>query len=237
MANPFFQFKQFTVYHDKCAMKVGTDGVLLGAWTQTAEARNILDIGTGTGLIALMLAQRTTAIIDAIDIDADACLQAKENSQASPFSDRIHIHHQPLASFKKGKKETYDLIVSNPPYFVHSLKSPEEKRNLARHTESLSLEELIGDSKEMLSPSGRICLILPSDQEEILRQTIERHTLYIRRRTHVIPVSGGTVKRILIELSKTPAVHIETEELVLEEKRHQYTPQYTALTQAYYLKM
>ena len=116
MANPYFKFKQFTIWHDKCAMKVGTDGALLGAWAAPKEARNILDIGTGTGLVALMLAQRCQAFIDAIDIDADACLQAEENVARSPFADRIRVHHCALNDFHPSAPSHYDLIVSNPPY-------------------------------------------------------------------------------------------------------------------------
>ena len=142
MANPYFKFKQFTIWHDKCAMKVGTDGALLGAWAAPKEARNILDIGTGTGLVALMLAQRCQAFIDAIDIDADACLQAEENVARSPFADRIRVHCCALNDFHPSAPSHYDLIVSNPPYFHQALKCPDPKRNRARHTDTLSLEEL-----------------------------------------------------------------------------------------------
>ena len=124
MSNPFFQFKQFTIRHDKCAMKVGTDGVLLGAWAGTESCSRILDVGTGTGLIALMLAQRSKAVVDAIDIDADACLQAQENAESSLFAGRINVFHSDLADFAQASTHLYGLIVSNPPYFVDSLKCP-----------------------------------------------------------------------------------------------------------------
>ena len=135
MSNPFFQFKQFTIRHDKCAMKVGTDGVLLGAWAGTESCNRILDIGTGTGLIALMLAQRSKAAIDAIDIEADACLQAQENAESSLFAGRINVFHSDLVDFAQASTHLYDLIVSNPPYFVDSLKCPNLQRNTARHTD------------------------------------------------------------------------------------------------------
>ena len=124
MSNPFFQFKQFTIRHDKCAMKVGTDGVLLGAWAGTESCSRILDVGTGTGLIALMLTQRSKAVVDAIDIDADACLQAQENAESSLFAGRINVFHSDLADFAQASTHLYGLIVSNPPYFVDSLKCP-----------------------------------------------------------------------------------------------------------------
>ena len=165
MANPYFQFKKFTIRHDKCAMKVGTDAVLLGAWADITACKNILDIGTGTGIIALMLAQRCFANIDAIDIDTDAYSQAKENVAASPFAERINVIHASCSEYTGScAREKYDLIVSNPPYFINSLKCPDNKRSVARHTDSLSLFELIDDSCSLLSLSGRIALVLPYEQ-------------------------------------------------------------------------
>ena len=149
MSNPFFQFKQFTIRHDKCAMKVGTDGVLLGAWAGTESCSRILDVGTGTGLIALMLAQRSKAVVDAIDIDADACLQAQENAESSLFAGRINVFHSDLADFAQASTHLYGLIVSNPPYFVDSLKCPNLQRNTARHTDTLTLEDLLQYSRKV----------------------------------------------------------------------------------------
>lgn len=133
MPNPYFSFKQFTVYHDRCAMKVGTDGVLLGAWADVVSARNILDIGTGTGLISLMMAQRCNARIRAVDIDADAVEQARGNVAASPWQDRIEVELQDICHFTS--ETLFDVIVSNPPYFTDSLKCPGKQRNIARHTD------------------------------------------------------------------------------------------------------
>ena len=170
MANPYFQFKQFTVWHDKCAMKVGTDGVLLGAWCCVENITRILDVGCGTGLISLMLAQRCQAEIDAVDIDEAACIQARENADRSPFGDRLQIFHRPFANFvnESAGIRQYDCIVSNPPYFIDSLKCPDKQRNQARHTDTLTLEELIEGSKQLLAPQGKLYLILPFDQREIL---------------------------------------------------------------------
>ncbi|MDR2968461.1 MAG: methyltransferase [Tannerellaceae bacterium] len=235
MANPFFKFKQFTVFHDKCAMKVGTDGVLLGAWTNTADAANLLDAGTGTGLIALMLAQRTNAAIDAIDIDEGACRQAAENVAGSPFSGRIRIIHSSFVGFQPGRK--YDLIVSNPPYFSQSLKSPDDKRSQARHDDSLPLPDLIAGSKEMLSENGRIALILPVEQEGKLDGLLTQYGLHRIRQTNVMPVVNGQIKRILIELSATPNPHCAPDCLAIERERHKYTKEYEALTRDFYLNM
>jgi tRNA1Val (adenine37-N6)-methyltransferase len=141
MSNPFFHFKQFTIYHNLCAMKVGVDGVLLGAWADCRNAGYILDAGTGSGLIALMLAQRSNAIIHAIDIDENSCNQAEINFTNSPFHDRLSVEHISFQNYFPPVR--YDLIVSNPPYFANSLKSPDKNRNLARHDEFLPIEVLI----------------------------------------------------------------------------------------------
>lgn len=216
-------------------MKVGTDGVLLGAWTDTGNAGSILDVGTGTGLIALMLAQKTNAPVDAIDIDENACRQACENVAASPFSKQIRVIHSSFADFQPADK--YDLIVSNPPYFSQSLKSPDDKRSKARHDDHLLLHDLIGGSKKILSESGRIALILPVEQERKLTEILTQNQLYRTRQTNVIPVAGKQIKRILVELSATPAPDYAPECLAIEVERHKYTKEYEALTRDFYLNM
>jgi tRNA1Val (adenine37-N6)-methyltransferase len=235
MANPFFKFKRFTVFHDKCAMKVGTDGVLLGAWTKTGDARRILDVGTGTGLIALMLAQKTNAPIDAIDIDESACRQAYENVAASPFSGQIRIIHSSFVDFQPTEK--YDLIVSNPPYFSQSLKSPDDKRTIARHDGHLLLHDLIAGGKKLLSESGRIALVLPVEQDRKLTGILTQNQLYRIRQTNLIPVANGKIKRILIELSSTPDPDYAPEYLAIEIERHKYTKEYEELTRDFYLNI
>lgn len=235
MANPFFTFKQFTVFHDQCAMKVGTDGVLLGAWVQVGSTQKILDVGTGTGLIALMLAQRSTAQIDAIDIDKSAYKQACRNVLASPFAGQICVFHSSFADFSTDSK--YDLIVSNPPYFSQSLKSPDEKRSKARHDDLLPLEELIAGSMPLLSEKGRIALILPVEQDQKLTDILTQNQLYRTRQTNVLPTPSGAIKRILVELSPTPNPDYAPECLTIEIERHKYTQEYETLTRDFYLKM
>jgi tRNA1Val (adenine37-N6)-methyltransferase len=237
MANSFFKFKKFTVWHDKCAMKVGTDGVLLGAWTNINQSKTILDIGTGTGLIALMLAQRSMATIDAIDIDKEACLQAKENIALSPFNHRINIYNQPFNDFATNSNILYDLIVSNPPYFSNSLKCPEKKRNMARHNDSLLLTDLLNNSAKIVSPHGRIAIILPAEQEIELTNLCKTFSLYIIRKTYVLPIPNANPKRILVELSKDLPLQKNTSSLTIEISRHQYTTEFCALTKEFYLKM
>lgn len=216
-------------------MKVGTDGTLLGAWANVSSCKRVLDIGTGTGLIALMIAQRAKeAFIDAIDIDADACLQASENVNRSFFSQQILIHNAPFLSFAKTITSPYDLIVSNPPYFTDSLKSPEKKRNLARHNDTLSLSELINFSSPLLSSHGRIALILPYNEMDNLLDCAILNGLHCVRQTNVIPTAGGQPKRLLIELSHQN-IHFIPENLTLELARNQRTQAYQLLTQDFYL--
>ena len=237
MPNHYFQFKQFTVWHDKCAMKVGTDGVLIGTWaTVFPEDKNsVIDIGTGTGLIAMIIAQRNgNAIIDAIDIDENACEQAIDNINKSPFKDRINVIHKPFTDYSTEKK--YDLIISNPPFFKNSLKCPDEKRSMARHNDSLPLKLLIEHAITMLSENGRIALILPVQLSEELDFIIATHRLFVVRRTNIISVEGLQPKRFLIEISTKNITEREAiNTITLETKEHKRTGQYNKLTKDFYL--
>ena len=215
-------------------MKVGTDGVLLGTWANVNDSQRILDIGTGTGLIALMLAQRSEAEIDAIDIDPDACIQATENAERSPFQERIHVYHSQLSTFKPDVR--YDLIVSNPPYFVDSLKCPDNRRSVARHTDTLSLLDLITYSLNLLTSTGKLAIIIPFDQRESLLTIAKENNLFILRETHVLPTPQAAPKRLMIELS-TQKVIPQTTNLTIEKERHQYTDEFTTLAKEFYLKI
>ena len=237
MPNPYFSFKQFTVFHDKCAMKVGIDGVLLGAWTPIENARKILDIGTGTGLIALMLAQRSEAMITGIDIDQSAVLQANENVQTSPWSNRISIFEKSLQDFTLNSNERFDLIVSNPPYFVNSTKTPVENRTAARHTDLLTHEELIEHSLKLLSPVGRICLILPIIEGQKCIEFAETKHLFCTKQVTVYPKPNVEAKRLLLEFSLVKSAKSETKITIESETRHQYSTEFTELAKDFYLKL
>lgn len=235
--NPYFRFKQFTVWHDKCAMKVGTDGVLLGAWCAVGSAGSILDVGTGSGLIALMLAQRSNALIDAIDIDEGAFAQASENINASPFGERVNARHTSLSNYAKQCGKRYGLIVSNPPYFAKSLKCPDKSRSQARHNDTLAPAELIGCCKSLLAGDGRIALIFPCEQLDNFTGIIGDHSLYVSRITTVFPMPGSPPRRILLEASARKPAALKEDSLAIELSRHQYTEEYINLTKDYYLKM
>lgn len=234
MPNPYFSFKRFTVYHDKCAMKVGTDGVLLGAWTNVNTSQRILDIGTGSGLVALMLAQRCEASITAIDIDSEAVEQAQININASNWKNRMEVIHTDLCKYSP--QNLFDTIVSNPPYFIDSLKCDDIQRNTARHNDTLTSEQLFENVSQMLCPEGEFSLILPFEQTESAISTGEKYGLHPTRHTRVITRPGLPPKRSLLAFKKHPEKYIP-QDLVIELERHVYSEEYIALTKEFYLKM
>lgn len=234
MPNSYFSFKKFTVHHDLCAMKVGTDGVLLGAWADVSASKNILDIGTGSGLIALMLAQRCEASITGIDIDKDAVIQSRINFDASPWGERMQAIHTDLCDFQSPC--LFDTIVSNPPFFMDSLKCPDSQRSKARHNDTLPLSLLMGKASESLLPDGRFSIIFPSDLDETVIQEAKEHGLYPTRHTRVITRPGLPPKRSLFEFRKQASAYTP-QELTIELERHVYSEGYIALTKDFYLKM
>lgn len=229
-----FSFKQFHICQEKCAMKVGTDGVLLGAWAEVNEAREILDIGTGTGLVALMLAQRSEARITALEIDADAAAQAAENVAQSPWEERVEV----LCCDFKAYRPTglFDVIVSNPPYFLDSLIAPEEARTMARHNITLTYDDLLAGAAALLASSGKFTVIIPFDVVEKMVRIAASNGLYPCRQLNVITAPGKAPKRALLAFSFRKDVCV-AEELLLEKERHVYSDEYVALTRDFYLKM
>lgn len=262
-----FRFRQFFVRHDRSSMKVGTDGVLLGAWVPieplaishwplaislpTANSqRRILDVGTGSGLIALMLAQRCQeAQIDAIDIDEASCCQARDNFAASPWAERLHavrcslqelaISHQLSAVSQQptANGQSYDLIVSNPPYFVRSLKAPDAARCAARHNDTLPFGELIGCSARLLKQDGILAVIVPCEAEQELQTLAAAEGLQCIRRCYVHPKPGRPAKRVMIAWQRDirPIPEIRTEQLTLEDDHGSRSLDYQLLTRDFYL--
>ncbi|MDF1672689.1 MAG: methyltransferase [Vicingaceae bacterium] len=229
-----FQFKQFSITQENTAMKVGTDAVLLGAWSKTTEG-NILDIGTGTGLIALMLAQRTqTALIDTIEIDEATSKEAQENFIKSNWKNRLTSINSSLQDFHPSKR--FDLIISNPPFFIDATKAPENKRNTARHSDSLSFYELIKAVKHLLADNAFFSLILPINEAKHFIEIAFEAQLYLNRKCMVKPNPTKAAKRVLMELSFNETTIIEEELTIETEKRHIYTEEYITLTKDFYLK-
>ena len=229
-----FQFKQFTIHQDKTAMKVGTDGVLLGAWAYIV-GESVLDIGTGTGVIALMLAQRSIdSQITAIEIEENAFRQATDNVSNSKWSNRIELKNSSLQDYTPPIK--FDTIVSNPPFFNNSQKTPDSKRNFARHTDSLSFAELLKFTSENLSAIGKASFIIPFDSETNFLGISKRFNLFASRICRVKGTETSPVKRSLIELSLNEK-DCKKSELIIEISRHIYTENYINLTKDFYLKM
>ena len=236
MSNTSFAFKQFTIKQDLCAMKVGTDAVLLGAWIIPNGSLNILDIGTGTGIIALMLAQKSQAHIDAIDIDENAVKQAKQNISESKFATKIEVDHISFQDFVKTTKKKFNLIVTNPPYFEQSLKSSDEKRSHARHADVLPFEDLLDGVTKILDPKGKFCLILPKLEAEKFRQLAEKKGLILSKLLRVKSRSDKEIdKRHIMQFEFKPSEFSEATIAIELGERHQYTDEYKALTKDYYI--
>lgn len=251
-----FAFKQFVIRQDRCAMKVGTDGVLLGAWAANGlslpfsrPSCSILDIGTGTGLIALMMAQRfPSASVDAIDIDSGAVAQARENVAASPFSARVRVAGcslQQLAGhpaegvatwFHRQSFAGYDMIVTNPPFFVNSLKNPDLRRSMARHSDKLPFSDLFRGVKVLLADEGVFAAVIPVDLEEPFSSEAYISGLFVSRRTYVKTVDRKPPKRLLVEYRKSRPEHDEDTTEIMSDSNGIRSEWYAKLTDDFYIR-
>ena len=235
MSENYFKFKQFTIFQDKCAMKVGTDGVLLGAYADTVNCNSILDIGTGTGLIALMLAQKSNAKTFAIEIDKLAYEQAVYNVHNSNFSDNIKIINSSIQDFSKLTKQKFDLIVSNPPFYQHHLKSGNKQKDIARHSDTLTYKELIFCSSLLLNNNGRFCVIIPKIDEDEFVKSCRENALCLSTKLDIRPTPTKEIKRVILEFCFNEK-DIEISEIVIEiNGRHNYSKEYKELTKDFYL--
>ncbi len=234
-----FKFKSFQVKQDKTAMKVGTDGVLLGAWATLKHQPNaILDVGAGTGIIALQMAQRSSAeVIDAIELDDDAFEQCVDNFENSPWGDRLFCYHASFQEFVEEINETYESIISNPPFFnQNDNKRAKTPRNNARFTEALPFEDLLYGVKQLLHESGIFSCILPKEHQTEFIALAKTHNLHLNRICYVKGNSQSPIKRSLMEFSFQQK-QLEEENLIIEIARHKYTDAYKKLTQDFYLNM
>jgi tRNA1Val (adenine37-N6)-methyltransferase len=238
MANQWFRFKQFTIRQDQCAMKVGTDGVILGAWTAVEGAERALDIGTGTGLLALMLAQRSAELtIDAIEIDPAAAGQAAANVAASLYAGRIRVRQCDFRTFDVGAGGSYDLVICNPPFFNKSFKPGEITRTLARHTDTLDLPLLFSGAAGLLSQQGRISIILPSGQASYANDLARQHGFYPARIMEIFSVPSSAPRRHCMEFSRVNLAPVLQSIVIEEQGRHGYSDAYRELTRDFYLGM
>ena len=236
MSQETFVLKQFSINQDKCPMKIGTDAVLLGSWVTPTNEKRILDVGTGTGILALMLAQKSTAHIDAIDIDITAVEQAKENVEFCKWRDRLVVTHATIQQYSKQVNYKYDLIVTNPPYFTDSSKPPEEGRTLARHNDYLPFNELIESVIKLLEPKGKFFLILPTKEAGIFKELAEKKGLKLSKLLRVrTRQDKETEKRHMMQFEFFPSSFSESTIIIEKDARHEYTDEYKELTKEYYI--
>lgn len=232
-----FKFKEFSVKQEASAMKIGTDGVLLGAWVNLDQVYTALDVGTGTGLIGLMIAQRSEADIEAVEIEDAAFEEAVFNFEESPWSDRLFVYHASFQEFAQEMDESYDLIISNPPYFPGSEESTAmSPRQKARQAVSLSFDDLLHGTRELLADDGCFALVLPYLEKDNFIKRAAEFGLYPARTCDVRGRQDGAIVRVMMEFTKQNQETIE-ESLTIEIQRHQYTEDYTSLVKDFYLKM
>ncbi len=236
MTDPF-KFKHFIVEHKYAPMKVNTDGVLLGAWVDIQNATRVLDVGTGCGIIALMLAQRTNdTLIDAIEIDADASIEATFNGASSPWKNRLFFYNISVQDFFRDKSNSYNLIVSNPPFFSNALLSPTNKKNIARHHQELCYETLVSISSKNLQLGGRLCVVIPYNSTDEFVCIAERFNLFLIRRNDVTSKDGKSPFRSLLEFSNIKKDCVNSELLMEHTGAEGYTAEYRKLCRDFYLK-
>ena len=237
MPNETFKFKQFNIAHDRCAMKVGTDAVILGAWAAINHLpKSILDIGTGSGILSLMLAQRSNAnLIDAFEIDSDAFEQCVTNFEASPWPDRLFCYHYSLSDFTTEIQTKYELVISNPPFYKTYCKGVCKSRKLARFEGAMPFDELLSSVKILMAENGVFCTVIPYDMEEKFTEIARKNSIYCNKILRVRGQKNSTIKRSFALFSfkkKVPKIN----EMFIEEQRHIYSKDYIQMTKEFYLK-
>jgi tRNA1Val (adenine37-N6)-methyltransferase len=230
-----FHFKHFSLLHHQSTMKVGTDAMLLGCWIDIDGATQILDIGTGCGILSLLLAQRSDALIDAVEIDEITANEATLNFKNSPWCRRLMCYQDDIKQFAVNTNKKYDLIISNPPFFTSDFKTKTERKNLARHTDTLDFESLIEVVKKLLQPGGRFALVLPFTEGQQFVKIAEKHNFYEMARMEIIPVVGKTCNRLNMVFSDNIAQSFEIESFTIRGLDGQFTDQYNNLLQDFYL--
>ncbi|HOT13640.1 MAG TPA: methyltransferase [Bacteroidales bacterium] len=233
MANSYFQFKKFTINQEKCGMPVNTDSVLLGAWANVDNCNKILDIGTGTGILSLMMAQRCNATIDAVEIDEASYLQALTNFEQSDWGDRINAYFCSIQEFAASTSSKYELLICNPPYFANAVKSTNHQKKTARHTDTLSFENLISATMHLLEDKGRLSLILPYSEGCIFIALAAKEGLFCVRKTNVKSVTHAPITRLLLEFATLPQ-QVAEDYLVIADEQNNYSDKFRHLTVDFY---
>jgi tRNA1Val (adenine37-N6)-methyltransferase len=235
MANNYFSFKQFTIYQDKSAFKVGTDSVLLGACADVSGIKSILDIGSGTGLISIMLAQRCTAAITAIEPDYESFVQTCENVSQCDWHSRIKVVNSAIQNFKPDDGK-FDLIVTNPPYFNGSLKNPDPRKSTARHNDSLTTKELLEGVIKVLNENGCLQLVMPYVEGNVFIAVAYKYGLFCNNILKIRPLPTAEIRRLILTFSRIQKKPVERFLTIEYGKRHEFTEEYIDLTKDFYLK-
>ncbi|MBO7084277.1 MAG: methyltransferase [Bacteroidales bacterium] len=229
-----FHFKHFSLCHDRSTMKVGTDAVLLGAWVEVKPSDWVLDIGTGCGVLPLMLAQKGIAKVHAVDLDEASALEAAENFQASQWSRQLFAFHADIRKFTM--QCAYDLIISNPPFFINSFKCDADRRNQARHTDtSLTFNDLITSVRRLLKPEGRFALVLPERESHDFIPLAEQANLFLFRKENIIPIEGKTPNRVNLELRYGKPETVLVSNLIIRHEDGSFTDNYQERVRDFYL--
>jgi tRNA1Val (adenine37-N6)-methyltransferase len=229
-----FRFRQFTIEDRQSTLRVGTDAMLLGSWANPKHAKRILDIGTGCGVLALMMAQKSIAVIDAIDIDQPSIIEANKNFKSSPWASSISAIQDSLRAFSQAGQPVYDFIITNPPYFSNSLRSPSSRANHARHDDSLSLTDIASNVRHLLHDHGCFAIILPCEPADGFQAICAAFGLYPSRSLVVYPKPASSPKRTLMEFTKTKIHHPEYTSLTILDASGKFTPEYLSLTKDFH---
>ncbi len=234
MAEKPFHFKHFSMMHHRSTMKIGTDAVLLGRWVDISNAHNVLDVGTGCGIIAMMLAQRGAAHVDAIDLDYDSFQEADNNFMTSQWRDKIKAYHADIKTFGQGIQ--YDLMVSNPPYFVNSSKCDKARRSMARHAgTTLSFADLLNASKRLMTDKGRLAVVLPQREEDNFTNEAVKFGFYLKQKLDIVPINGLLPNRVNLEFAQTRQTETLVKTLVIRGKSGALTDEYNDFLKEFYL--
>ncbi len=235
--NLWFEFKQFKILQEKSAMRVNTDGVLLGAWASLNGIKTVLDVGTGTGLISLMVAQRCDAVIIGVEIEKQAADEAIQNVQNSKWGNRITIQHCSFQQFAESTSGHFDLIITNPPFFSNGIKNKNPQLSVARHNDQLPFNDLIGGSKKLLSENGILSVIMPSISAPQFIAASQQKALYLKRFTEVKPFPGKEPNRCLMEFGKMQIILNKDQLSVFDESGTAYSKEFRLLAKDFYLKL
>lgn len=232
-----FKFKAFSLFHHRSSMKVGSDAIILGIWTNVDKTKKVLDVGCGSGIISLLLASRSSAIIDAIDIDDQSIEESTHNFGQSPFSNRLNAKLIDFKNFMSVGEQNYDLIISNPPFFTNDLLSAEIRKTKARHSVSLNYDELCAGSNKLLTKSGRLSVVIPYFKHKEFVEIAKKNSLFLNRKLLIFPKRGSSPNRVNMEFSKTNMSGIVNEYFIIREENNNFTAQYHEWLNDYYLSI